>query len=76
PKGFRRYYSSPLLIQEQFGCIKEVMPIACGNKVDPVYEALRMGTSLAQKAKRTSGSESPRRNSVRFLVLQPRTIDR
>lgn len=27
PKGFRRYYSSPLLIHEQFGCIKEVMPI-------------------------------------------------
>uniref|UniRef100_A0A8C2XLB0 SH3 and cysteine rich domain n=1 Tax=Cyclopterus lumpus TaxID=8103 RepID=A0A8C2XLB0_CYCLU len=65
PKGFRRYYSSPLLIQEQYGCIKEVMPIACGNKVDPVYEALRFGTSLAQKAKRASGSESPHRNSVR-----------
>lgn len=27
PKGFRRYSSSPLLIQEQFGCIREVMPI-------------------------------------------------
>uniref|UniRef100_A0A673CL27 SH3 and cysteine rich domain n=1 Tax=Sphaeramia orbicularis TaxID=375764 RepID=A0A673CL27_9TELE len=65
PKGFRRYYSSPLLIQEQYGCIKEVMPIACGNKVDPVYEALRFGTSLAQKAKRASGSDSPQRNSVR-----------
>lgn len=38
---------------------------ACGNKVDPVYEALRFGTSLAQKAKRPSGSESPNRNSVR-----------
>ena len=38
---------------------------ACGNKVDPVYEALRFGTSLAQKAKRPSGSESPHRNSVR-----------
>lgn len=38
---------------------------ACGNKVDPVYEALRFGTSLAQKAKRPSGSESPQRDSVR-----------
>uniref|UniRef100_A0A673L3K4 SH3 and cysteine rich domain n=1 Tax=Sinocyclocheilus rhinocerous TaxID=307959 RepID=A0A673L3K4_9TELE len=55
PKGFRRYSSSPLLIQEQFGCIREVMPIACGSKVDPVYETLRFGTSLAQKTKRTSG---------------------
>ncbi|XP_057200476.1 SH3 and cysteine-rich domain-containing protein isoform X2 [Triplophysa rosa] len=64
PKGFRRYSSSPLLIQEQFGCIREVMPIACGSKVDPVYETLRFGTSLAQKTKRTSGSESPQRNST------------
>uniref|UniRef100_A0A674KIK9 SH3 and cysteine-rich domain-containing protein n=1 Tax=Terrapene triunguis TaxID=2587831 RepID=A0A674KIK9_9SAUR len=67
PKGFRRYYSSPLLIHEQFGCIKEVMPIACGNKVDPVYETLRFGTSLAQKTKRGSsgsGSDSPKRNSL------------
>uniref|UniRef100_A0A3Q3QQX9 SH3 and cysteine rich domain n=1 Tax=Monopterus albus TaxID=43700 RepID=A0A3Q3QQX9_MONAL len=54
PKGFRRYYSSPLLIQEQYGCIKEVMPIG-----------KRFGTSLAQKAKRASGSESPHRTSVR-----------
>uniref|UniRef100_A0A3P9J8Z0 SH3 and cysteine rich domain n=1 Tax=Oryzias latipes TaxID=8090 RepID=A0A3P9J8Z0_ORYLA len=67
PKGFRRYYSSPLLIQEQYGCIKEVLPIACGNKVDPVYEALRFGTSLAQKAKRSSGSDSPNRNSISEL---------
>ncbi|KAJ8333189.1 hypothetical protein SKAU_G00420850 [Synaphobranchus kaupii] len=74
PKGFRRYYSSPLLIQEQFGCIKEVMPIACGSKVDPVYEALRFGTSLAQKTKRTSmgsGSESPHRNSTSDLAEVP-----
>ncbi|KAJ8287480.1 hypothetical protein COCON_G00001390 [Conger conger] len=74
PKGFRRYYSSPLLIQEQFGCIKEVMPIACGSKVDPVYEALRFGTSLAQKTKRTStgsGSESPLRNSTSDLAEVP-----
>ncbi|XP_061552303.1 SH3 and cysteine-rich domain-containing protein isoform X2 [Phycodurus eques] len=71
PKGFRRYYSSPLLIQEQYGCIKEVMPIACGNKVDPVYEALRFGTSLAQKAKRASGSESPQRNSTNDLDNVP-----
>uniref|UniRef100_A0A3Q3WVL7 Uncharacterized protein n=1 Tax=Mola mola TaxID=94237 RepID=A0A3Q3WVL7_MOLML len=73
PKGFRRYYSSPLLIQEQYGCIKEVMPI-CGNKVDPVYEALRFGTSLAQKAKRASGSESPQRNSTSDLDKVPEEV--
>uniref|UniRef100_A0A8C6Y0B6 SH3 and cysteine-rich domain-containing protein n=1 Tax=Naja naja TaxID=35670 RepID=A0A8C6Y0B6_NAJNA len=74
PKGFRRYYSSPLLIQEQFGCIKEVMPIACGNKVDPVYETLRFGTSLAQKTKKGnigSSSDSPKRNSTSDLAEVP-----
>ncbi|NXL92853.1 STAC protein, partial [Alectura lathami] len=74
PKGFRRYYSSPLLIHEQFGCIKEVMPIACGNKVDPVYETLRFGTSLAQKTKKGSsgsGSDSPNRNSTADLAEVP-----
>ncbi|XP_032403696.1 SH3 and cysteine-rich domain-containing protein isoform X1 [Xiphophorus hellerii] len=74
PKGFRRYYSSPLLNQEQYGCIKEVMPIACGNKVDPVYEALRFGTSLAQKAKRASGSDSPHRNSASDLDNVPEEV--
>ncbi|XP_028981163.1 SH3 and cysteine-rich domain-containing protein isoform X2 [Esox lucius] len=74
PKGFRRYYSSPLLITEQFGCIKEVMPIACGSKVDPVYEALRFGTSLAQRNKRTSGSESPHRNSADLAQVPEETV--
>ncbi|XP_067837402.1 SH3 and cysteine-rich domain-containing protein isoform X1 [Heptranchias perlo] len=74
PKGFRRYYSSPLLIHEQYGCIKEVMPIACGSKVDPVYEALRFGTSLAQRTKKSgsgSGSDSPQRNSASDLAEVP-----
>uniref|UniRef100_A0A8C5KVU2 SH3 and cysteine-rich domain-containing protein n=1 Tax=Jaculus jaculus TaxID=51337 RepID=A0A8C5KVU2_JACJA len=78
PKGFRRYYSSPLLIHEQFGCIKEVMPIACGNKVDPVYETLRFGTSLAQRTKKSSsgsGSDSPRRTSTSDLVEVPEEAD-
>ncbi|XP_072455328.1 SH3 and cysteine-rich domain-containing protein [Notamacropus eugenii] len=77
PKGFRRYYSSPLLIQEQFGCIREVLPIACGNKVDPVYEALRFGTSLAQKTKKGSsgsGSSSPNRNSISDLGEVPEEV--
>ncbi|XP_068940546.1 SH3 and cysteine-rich domain-containing protein [Petaurus breviceps papuanus] len=77
PKGFRRYYSSPLLIQEQFGCIREVMPIACGNKVDPVYEALRFGTSLAQKTKKGSsgsGASSPNRNSISDLGEVPEEV--
>uniref|UniRef100_A0A3B3VNJ9 SH3 and cysteine rich domain n=1 Tax=Poecilia latipinna TaxID=48699 RepID=A0A3B3VNJ9_9TELE len=47
---------------------------ACGNKVDPVYEALRFGTSLAQKAKRASGSDSPHRNSASDLDNVPEEV--
>ncbi|XP_061411117.1 SH3 and cysteine-rich domain-containing protein-like isoform X1 [Lethenteron reissneri] len=68
PKGFRRQSSSPLLLNGQFACIKEVMPLASGNKLDPVYEALRYGTSLAQqrRAQAAAGEApcSPREDSA------------
>ncbi|XP_067869630.1 SH3 and cysteine-rich domain-containing protein 2-like isoform X2 [Heterodontus francisci] len=61
PMGFRRNFSSPLLIHEQYGFVKEAMPIATSSKVDPVYETLRFGTSLAQMSRSSFGSfsESP-----------------
>ncbi|XP_055512772.1 SH3 and cysteine-rich domain-containing protein 2-like [Leucoraja erinacea] len=61
PMGFRRNFSSPLLIHEQYGVVKEAMPMATSSKVDPVYEALRFGTSLAQMSRSSFGSfsESP-----------------
>ncbi|XP_067824906.1 SH3 and cysteine-rich domain-containing protein 2-like [Heptranchias perlo] len=61
PLGFCRNFSSPLLIHEQYGFVKEAMPIATSSKVDPVYEALRFGTSLAQMSRSSFGSfsESP-----------------
>ncbi|XP_055489414.1 SH3 and cysteine-rich domain-containing protein [Leucoraja erinacea] len=72
PKGFRRYYSSPLLIHEQYSCIKEVMPIACSSKVDPVYETLRFGTSLAQRSKKSSfGSDSSQHHAASELAKVP-----
>ncbi|XP_026580119.1 SH3 and cysteine-rich domain-containing protein-like, partial [Pseudonaja textilis] len=46
----------------------------CGNKVDPVYETLRFGTSLAQKTKKGSigsSSDSPKRNSTSDLAEVP-----
>ncbi|XP_041029528.1 SH3 and cysteine-rich domain-containing protein 2-like isoform X1 [Carcharodon carcharias] len=58
PMGFRRNFSSPLLIHEQYGFVKEAMPIATSSKVDPVYEALRFGTSLAQMSRSSFGSFS------------------
>eukprot|EP00062_Callorhinchus_milii_P023445 gi/632982295/ref/XP_007908059.1/ PREDICTED: SH3 and cysteine-rich domain-containing protein 2 isoform X1 [Callorhinchus milii] len=61
PMGFRRNFSSPLLIHEPYRFVKEAMPIATSSKVDPVYEALRFGTSLAQMSRSSFGSlsESP-----------------
>uniref|UniRef100_A0A8C6XXI6 SH3 and cysteine rich domain n=1 Tax=Naja naja TaxID=35670 RepID=A0A8C6XXI6_NAJNA len=50
------------------------MIVACGNKVDPVYETLRFGTSLAQKTKKGnigSSSDSPKRNSTSDLAEVP-----
>ncbi|XP_032817842.1 SH3 and cysteine-rich domain-containing protein 3-like [Petromyzon marinus] len=57
PKGFRRHYTSPLLLSGRYACIKEVMPLASGNKLDPVYEALRYGTSLAQRGRSKSEAD-------------------
>uniref|UniRef100_A0A8B9PFD1 SH3 and cysteine rich domain n=1 Tax=Apteryx owenii TaxID=8824 RepID=A0A8B9PFD1_APTOW len=54
------------------------MIVACGNKVDPVYETLRFGTSLAQKTKKSSsgsGSDSPNRNSTSDLAEVPEEAD-
>ncbi|KAM6169367.1 SH3 and cysteine-rich domain-containing protein isoform 2-T2 [Rhynchocyon petersi] len=54
------------------------MIVACGNKVDPVYETLRFGTSLAQRTKKSSsgsGSDSPQRTSTSDLVEVPEEAD-
>ncbi|XP_051503164.1 SH3 and cysteine-rich domain-containing protein-like isoform X4 [Myxocyprinus asiaticus] len=55
----------------QFCDVCNHMIVACGSKVDPVYETLRFGTSLAQINKRTSGSESPLRNSTSDVAQVP-----
>ncbi|KAK3559808.1 hypothetical protein QTP86_020792, partial [Hemibagrus guttatus] len=61
--AFKRNFSSPLLTNEQFTVVKEAPPTQEEGKgtVDPVYEALRYGTSLAQMSRSTfnSISESP-----------------
>ncbi|XP_063815791.1 SH3 and cysteine-rich domain-containing protein 2 [Pseudophryne corroboree] len=64
--SFRRNFSSPLLINEPHSSPKESPVPAAGprGKVDPVYEALRYGTSLAHLNRSTcsSVSESPTRS--------------
>ncbi|XP_034496837.1 SH3 and cysteine-rich domain-containing protein 2 isoform X5 [Ailuropoda melanoleuca] len=71
--SFRRNFSSPLLVHEPPpACVtsKESPPTGAGGKVDPVYETLRYGTSLAlmNRSSFSSTSESP----TRSLYSQPR----
>ncbi|MFT7819396.1 SH3 and cysteine-rich domain-containing protein 2 [Arapaima gigas] len=65
--AFKRNFSSPLLVSDQLGVVKEAASNLESGKpgVDPVYEALRYGTSLAQMSRSSFGSisESPTRSS-------------
>uniref|UniRef100_A0A674AD07 SH3 and cysteine-rich domain-containing protein 2 n=1 Tax=Salmo trutta TaxID=8032 RepID=A0A674AD07_SALTR len=53
--AFKRNFSSPLLTNDMLGVVKEALPSQESDKggVDPVYEALRYGTSLAQMSRST-----------------------
>ncbi|XP_010862556.2 SH3 and cysteine-rich domain-containing protein 2 isoform X2 [Esox lucius] len=55
--AFKRNFSSPLLTNDMLGVVKEVLPSQESSKgrVDPVYEALRYGTSLAQMGRSSCG---------------------
>ncbi|XP_037547004.1 SH3 and cysteine-rich domain-containing protein 2-like [Nematolebias whitei] len=61
--AFKKNFSSPMLTIDPLGAVREV-PAAQETEsviVDPVYEALRYGTSLAQMSRSSFGSisESP-----------------
>ncbi|XP_035511043.1 SH3 and cysteine-rich domain-containing protein 2-like [Morone saxatilis] len=64
--AFKRNFSSPMLVNDQLSVVKEVQPSqeAARMRVDPVYAALRYGTSLAQMSRSSFGSlsESPTRS--------------
>uniref|UniRef100_A0A3Q3J1I5 SH3 and cysteine rich domain 2 n=1 Tax=Monopterus albus TaxID=43700 RepID=A0A3Q3J1I5_MONAL len=64
--AFKRNFSSPILVSDQLAVVKEVHPSqeAVRARVDPVYAALRYGTSLAQMNRSSFGSlsESPTRS--------------
>ncbi|XP_034449605.1 SH3 and cysteine-rich domain-containing protein 2-like isoform X1 [Hippoglossus hippoglossus] len=65
PGAFKRNFSSPMLVNDQLSVVKEVQPSqeAGRTRVDPVYAALRYGTSLAQMSRSSFGStESPTRS--------------
>ncbi|XP_026871885.2 SH3 and cysteine-rich domain-containing protein 2-like isoform X2 [Electrophorus electricus] len=59
---FKRNYSSPLLVIDQLGPVRESQPAQeAKTRIDPVYATLRYGTSLAQMSRSSFGSmsESP-----------------
>uniref|UniRef100_A0A8C9EA49 SH3 and cysteine-rich domain-containing protein 2 n=1 Tax=Phocoena sinus TaxID=42100 RepID=A0A8C9EA49_PHOSS len=65
--SFRRNFSSPLLVHEPppaCAMSKESPPTGASGMVDPVYETLRYGTSLAlmNRSSFSSTSESPTRS--------------
>lgn len=65
--SFRRNFSSPLLVHEPppaCAASRESPPTGASWKVDPVYETLRYGTSLAlmNRSSFSSTSESPTRS--------------
>ncbi|XP_063073451.1 SH3 and cysteine-rich domain-containing protein 2-like [Engraulis encrasicolus] len=62
---FKRNFSSPLLGNEQLGVVKETQPNPDPLiRMDPVYAALRYGTTLAHMSRSSFGSvsESPTRS--------------
>uniref|UniRef100_A0A672YJL1 SH3 and cysteine-rich domain-containing protein 2 n=1 Tax=Sphaeramia orbicularis TaxID=375764 RepID=A0A672YJL1_9TELE len=60
--AFKRNFSSPMLVNDQLAVVKEVQPSQ--GELNPVYAALRYGTSLAQMTRSSFGSlsESPTRS--------------
>uniref|UniRef100_A0A3B3X467 SH3 and cysteine-rich domain-containing protein 2 n=1 Tax=Poecilia mexicana TaxID=48701 RepID=A0A3B3X467_9TELE len=72
--AFKRNFSSPMLVNEQLAVVKEVQPSqeAARMRVDPVYAALRYGTSLAQMSRSSFGSlsESPTRSLERQCSME------
>uniref|UniRef100_A0A3P9DG63 SH3 and cysteine-rich domain-containing protein 2 n=1 Tax=Maylandia zebra TaxID=106582 RepID=A0A3P9DG63_9CICH len=62
--AFKRNFSSPMLVNDQLAVVKEVQPSQ--GELDPVYAALRYGTSLAQMSRSSFGSlsESPTREGT------------
>ncbi|KAM9393212.1 SH3 and cysteine-rich domain-containing protein 2-like [Pholidichthys leucotaenia] len=64
--AFKRNFSSPMLLNDQLAVVKEVQTSqeVPRKRVDPVYAALRYGTSLAQMSRSSFGSltESPTRS--------------
>uniref|UniRef100_A0A3Q2D5C1 SH3 and cysteine-rich domain-containing protein 2 n=1 Tax=Cyprinodon variegatus TaxID=28743 RepID=A0A3Q2D5C1_CYPVA len=77
--AFKRNFSSPMLVNDQLAVVKEVQPCqgehaqkAARMRVDPVYAALRYGTSLAQMSRSSFGSlsESPTQREERQCSME------
>uniref|UniRef100_A0A8C6WZ76 SH3 and cysteine-rich domain-containing protein 2 n=1 Tax=Neogobius melanostomus TaxID=47308 RepID=A0A8C6WZ76_9GOBI len=71
------YFSLTLFITEHFIYRFSIFSESHRSRVDPVYAALRYGTSLAQMTRSSFGStsDSPTRSLVRNHLLVPKRID-
>uniref|UniRef100_A0A3Q2Y5P8 SH3 and cysteine-rich domain-containing protein 2 n=1 Tax=Hippocampus comes TaxID=109280 RepID=A0A3Q2Y5P8_HIPCM len=77
--AFKRNFSSPLLTTESLGVVRETPDVQEVDRatVDPVYEALRYGTSLAQMSRCSFGSisESPCHEVADFRLAYAEKAD-
>ncbi|XP_009990300.1 PREDICTED: SH3 and cysteine-rich domain-containing protein 3 [Tauraco erythrolophus] len=67
PPGFRRAYSSPLYSDQQYACVKELLP---ANRSDPVFETLRTGVIMANK-ERKKGQDDKKNPLAAMMDEEP-----
>ncbi|XP_067832857.1 SH3 and cysteine-rich domain-containing protein 3 isoform X2 [Heptranchias perlo] len=78
PPGFRRAYSSPLYSNQQFACIKELLPFSVASRSDPVYETLRTGVVMANRERKKNSEdkknvETHQTKKTRIIQMRQRT---
>ncbi|XP_043939559.1 SH3 and cysteine-rich domain-containing protein 3 isoform X2 [Protopterus annectens] len=69
PPGFRRAYSSPLYSNQQYACVKELLPFSAANRSDPVFETLRIGVIMANKERKKG--QDDKKNPAAMIDEEP-----
>ncbi|XP_053564153.1 SH3 and cysteine-rich domain-containing protein 3 isoform X2 [Bombina bombina] len=69
PPGFRRAYSSPLYSNQQYACVKELLPFSSANRTDPVFDTLRTGVVMANKERKKG--QDDKKNPAAMIDEEP-----
>ncbi|XP_075055504.1 SH3 and cysteine-rich domain-containing protein 3 isoform X1 [Mixophyes fleayi] len=69
PPGFRRAYSSPLYSNQQYACVKELLPFSAANRTDPVFDTLRTGVIMANKERKKG--QDDKKNPAAMMDEEP-----